>query len=136
MSANDIFSAAVAIARDIIDDRYSTGAKLRRLLTNRGIRIRDFDACDDVASEFAAPYLQRIAELEAELRTRTAQRDDHIRGGKHDADRIAKLEAENKSLRDAAQKAFDVYDNATSVDMPVDAHTAMSALGRTLRGAS
>lgn len=66
MSADDIFNAAVAIARDVIDNRQSHGARLRDALENCGIRVRDIGACYDAASEFAAPYLARIAELEAE----------------------------------------------------------------------
>jgi hypothetical protein len=114
MSADDIFDAAVAIAREVVDDRYSTGAKLRRLMTNHGIRIRDFDACDHAASEFAAPYLQRIAGLELQLRIMTnggnalAELADKWRDRAKESDeRIAKLESENKALRDAAQNAED-----------------------------
>jgi hypothetical protein len=148
MNADDIFDVAIAIAREVVDEQ-SLGVRLRVLinkahrdntLPNQSAATFDdivqvgYRASEQAASEFAAPYLARIAELEAELRARTAQRDDHVRGGKHDVDRIAKLESENKALRDAALFLLEVpIDWSNQLD---EDRAAFDRFETLLRGAS
>lgn len=89
-----------------------------------------------------APTLCRI--VRGQVATNSGLQEDNSRYWAHAIDcqaerdalreRVAHIEVENTALRYAANKAFDAYDNAPSVDMPVDAHAAMAALGKALRG--
>lgn len=111
--ADAVFDAAAAIAREVVDER-SLGSKLseiqqramhERVPTHRDAFFEDIingqrRAMDQAASEFVAPYLRRIA----------------------------KLEAENKALCDAARLFADEYEKAKEVTMPVDAHIAAMSL--------
>ena len=159
MSADDIFNAAVAIAREVVDER-SIGVSLLTILNKTAShcvqaqgyhgRLISFTPYqyEQVASEFAAPYLARIAELEstllrvreettslpmqleslrairATLELEVSELQDAYgseertriklsRTVAEQEDRIAKLEAENKSLRDAAIAMFDAIDGCT-----------------------
>jgi hypothetical protein len=83
--------------------------------------------------------LARIDELEADVRHLSESNASYVEGAIRlttelisSRSRVSKLEAENASLREVASKAFDLYNNAASVDMPVDAHAAMNALGNML----
>jgi hypothetical protein len=109
MSADDAFNAAVAIAREVVDERKRAenlyNAIRRKLVihaTPQFALLFPSEQADIVnaASEFAAPYLQRIAELEAK----------------------------NRALCDAARLFADEYEKAKEVTMPVDAHTAAMSL--------
>jgi hypothetical protein len=58
-----------------------------------------------VESEFAAPYLACIAELETEARRNRIAIDALTESGKASAGIIAKLESDNKALHDAIARA-------------------------------
>lgn len=94
MSADDVFDAAVAIARNIVANS-PEGERLNRALEHAQFVMTpwrqrnpvEWAQLNQAASEFAAPYLARIAELEAEnkaLRSQITRRDnlvDQLLGG-------------------------------------------------------
>ena len=172
MNADDIFDAAVAIAREVVDER-SLGALLNKALERSQFLLTpwrqrkpvEWSQLNQAASELVAPYLQRIAKLEADVRhlsesnasyvdgairlttklmasearianleTRVQDTDDVCKRMAEELgtceierdcarqvayeaknatdkalDRLAKLEAENKSLRDAARAIIAVH---------------------------
>jgi outer membrane murein-binding lipoprotein Lpp len=87
MSADDVFDAAVAIAREVTSDRYSTESRMLLALVNAKIVPYIGPGAPlqhqliAASSEFAAPFLARIAQLTedvAALETRVMRRDAKI----------------------------------------------------------
>lgn len=122
--ADAVFDAAAAIAREVVDER-SLGSKLseiqqramhERVPTHRDAFFEDIingqrRAMDQTASEFVAPYLQRIEDKTREHMAAQSALDNERQAHRQTisrlgtaTDRIAKLEAENKAVRDALQK--------------------------------
>lgn len=151
MTADKLFDATVAIARDVVEERRTgEGQRLHLVLAKAnvvgwfhswlGFADNERNGINRAASEFAAPYLARIAELEKETLFDILERlGDHCHimnpNGYADLDadgvrarifkfveyltehamgdlreNVAKLEAENKALRDAARAVLDARD--------------------------
>lgn len=149
MSADDVFDAAVAIAHNIVA-KSPEGERLNRALEHAQFVLTpwrqrnpgEWSQLNQAASEFAAPYLRKIAELEKQLtnadprvpadyvrRLRAALTAEHpeviidaaarvVRERDDARTRIAILEAENKALHDALACA------------------TMDSLGKAIRGES
>ena len=106
MKVDDVFNAAVAIAREVVDER-TPGEKFPidelyalRDGSERQGRAPDLADIRSLIDKVAAPYRARIAELEAiALKVPELMRE------------YAKLESENKSLREAARAMIAVHDN-------------------------
>jgi hypothetical protein len=124
MSADDFFKAAVTIVREVVNKRSLELTKSQVAFVDAcDAKPRDITQVDLVAiirklqareSEFAAPYLARIEELQSDVRHLCENNASYVEGAIRlttklmaSEERIAKLEVENKSLREQSRLGAD-----------------------------